>query len=414
MNLLETIRIALGALASNKLRAILTMLGIIIGVAAVIALMAVGKGAQQKLTDQVGGLGSNLVLVFPGNQNQTSATNVAKNGGVLTLDDANALARNANTPHVVMVAPQSSGSAQVAYGKKDIKTTIIGTTPEYAQARNLNVPDGQGQWFTRKDVDTRANVALIGPDTADSLFNGANPVGRPIRINGIVYRVVGVVERKGGSPFGSTDGYVYIPITNMQTKLFAARYWGIYGRSIGALNIAVDDAANVQNTIEGVTQVLRQRHKILRQQDDFTVISQSDILSFLTTLTTILTFFLGAIAGISLLVGGIGIMNIMLVSVTERTREIGLRKAVGAKRRDILTQFLVEAIVLSVIGGLIGIGLGSLIGKGVELSGIIAPQVTVDAVALAVGFSIAVGLFFGIYPAQRASRLNPIDALRYE
>lgn len=412
MNLAETMRIALGALSSNKLRAILTMLGIIIGVAAVISLLAVGKGAQTKLTDQVGGLGSNLVLVFPGNQNQTSSSNVAKNSGVLTLDDAYALARNASTPNITQVAPQATGNTQVSYNKKDVRTTIVGTTPEYGQVRNLKAE--QGQWFTRKDVDTRANVALVGPDTVDSLFAGANPLGRSIRINGISYRVVGVTERKGGSPFGSTDGYVYVPITNFQTKLFASRFWGIYGRSIGALNIAVDDASNVQATIEGVTQVLRQRHKILRQQDDFTVVSQSDILGFLTTLTTILTFFLGAIAGISLLVGGIGIMNIMLVSVTERTREIGLRKAVGAKRRDILTQFLVEAVVLSVIGGLIGIALGTLIGKAVELSGIIAPQVTMDAIALAVGFSIAVGLFFGIYPAQRASKLNPIDALRYE
>ncbi len=414
MNLLETVRIALSALASNKLRAILTMLGIIIGVGAVIALLAVGKGAQQKLTDQVGGLGSNLVVVIPGNLNQTSSKNAAKNSGILTLDDANALMRNANVPHITGLAPQYGGRATVAFNNSDLSTTVVGTTPDYGTVRNLNVPDGQGAWFSLKDVDTRSNVAVLGPDTADSLFNGANPVGRTVRINSLPYRVVGVVERKGGSPFGSADGYVYIPITNAQTKLFAARFWGIYGRSVSAINIAVDDSANVQDTIEGVTQVLRQRHKILRQQDDFTVFSQADILGFLTTLTTILTFFLGSIAGISLLVGGIGIMNIMLVSVTERTREIGLRKAVGAKRRDILTQFLVEAIVLSVIGGLIGIGLGTAIGKGVELSGVISPNVTLDAIALAVGFSIAVGLFFGIYPAQRASRLNPIDALRYE
>ncbi len=420
MNLVETMRIALRALNANKLRAVLTMLGIIIGVGAVIALLAVGKGAQKKLLDQVGGLGSNLVVVLPGNLNQTSANNVAKNAGVLTAEDGKALI-SSSVPHVVAVAPQFDRFAQIVRGKTNINARVVGTTPDYALVRNMNPT--QGQWFGRKELETLANVVMLGPNVADSLFpeaqNGENyaaVIGKTLRINNATYRVIGVMERKGSGIFGSPDDYLYVPLSNAQVKLFASRAIGVYGRNVSALNVQLDDAGDqaLSEAIEGSSQVLRQRHKILRQQDDFSIITQAEVLGTLATITATLTFFLGAIAGISLLVGGIGIMNIMLVSVTERTREIGLRKAVGAKRRDILTQFLVEAIVLSVIGGAIGIILGITIGKLVDLTGIIETIVSPDSIILAVGFSIAVGLFFGIYPARRASRLNPIEALRYE
>ncbi|MBM3136358.1 MAG: FtsX-like permease family protein, partial [Chloroflexi bacterium] len=301
-----------------------------------------------------------------------------------------------------------------------VNSQVNGVTPEYALVRNYQVADGS--FITKQQVDALSRVAVLGATVAQNLFNGDDPLGKTIKINQSNFQVIGVLEAKGGASFsggfGSQDDVVFVPITTAQRRLFGgARGFGV-GQRVSMIYVSAASESQVSTAIAEITAVLRERHKLTYQQDDFTIISQQDILGAFTQITTILTAFLGAIAGISLLVGGIGIMNIMLVSVTERTREIGIRKAVGAKRRDILAQFLVEAIVLSVFGGLGGIGLGWLISQVVNQLKIGTPPLTTlvsaEAILLAVGFSAAVGLFFGIYPATRAASLNPIDALRYE
>jgi|YNPBryantNP2012_1023418.scaffolds.fasta_scaffold15601_2 putative ABC transport system permease protein len=408
MNLIEGVRIALRALTANKLRATLTMLGIIIGVMSVVALLSIGQGARASITGQIQGIGSNLIYVTPG-QLREGGVSTGVSAATLTLDDAEAIA--ANVPDIVAVAPEYSRNTQVVYREQNTNTRVVGTTPEYTQVRN--VYPAQGEFFSPSDNTLVRRVAVLGPDVAQDLFGGRPAVGATIKIDRIPFHVVGIMESKGGSGMGGNqDANVYIPINT------AHRYFGgraaSGGRLVTTINVSAVSEEKVDAVSSDIIWLLRRRHNIRNDQDDFSVLSQKDILNVAGQVTGILTVFLGAIAGISLLVGGIGIMNIMLVSVTERTREIGLRKAVGAQERDILIQFLIEAITLSVLGGLLGILLGVGIAQLVNLSGLFTAVVTSSSVLLAVSFAVLVGLFFGIYPARRAAMLNPIDALRYE
>ena len=411
MKILESVRLAMKALTANKLRAALTMLGIIIGVGAVITLMSVGEGVQAYITEQFQSIGSNLFFIIPGSFEQ-ELTRPA----YLTLKDAEALSDPTMAPDVLRVAPLVSGSARVTIPGEEKVVSIDSVTPSYAQVRDWQ--PRFGSFITTADNQAQGRVAVLGKSTAEFFFpDNPAPIGEIVRIDGVPFRVIGVMSERGGSNFGSEDEVVLVPLQTALTRLFPRRTQTGEPR-VSFIYVQAVSGDRMNAAIEEVSQILRQRHRIAPgEPDDFSVFSQSDIIGTFEQITSVLTVFLGAIAGISLLVGGIGIMNIMLVSVTERTREIGLRKAVGARRRDILGQFLVEAIMLSMIGGIIGILLGGAGSTAVSyflrdegFSAVLTPQ----AITLATLFSAAVGLFFGIYPAQRAAALNPIDALRYE
>ena len=419
MNIGESMKVALRGLTANKLRSSLTMLGIIIGVGAVISLLSVGEGAQAEITGQIQSIGSNLIFVFSGTFEEPGGAAhrpVGKRTNPLTLEDAEALAAlDGCCPSILAVAPEVQTGAEITFGSQSVYLTVSGSTPEYEYVRN-DYPV-IGEYFTDSDVDTLARVVVIGYSVAEKLFEDLDPIDQTVRINRIPFRVVAVLEEKGGGAFGGGpgDNVAIIPITTAQVRLLGTKATSTTrGRKVAVINVSAVDEDSVDTAMDEITMVLRDRHGIQFEDDDFTIASQKDILSMLDEITNVLTIFLGAIAAISLLVGGIGIMNIMLVSVTERTREIGIRKAVGARRSDILLQFLIEAVVLSVLGGIIGIGLGAGVSAIVNSLGAFTTRITVGAISLAVGFSIVVGLFFGIYPATRASRLSPIDALRYE
>ena len=408
MNLGQAIIEALESVGSNKLRSALTILGIVIGVGAVIAMLAVGNGAQDTITGSISGIGSNLLFIFEGNQT-VELTHIEP----LTLDDADALMDQFQAPSIDKVAPVLSGNAQVTYGGETTNPSVMGVTANYDEVRNYGLTEGE---FITEDQDLgRASVALIGPDVADKLFNRRDGlVGETIRIDGQPFRIIGVLEAKGGGSFGSQDNVVLVPFSTAQTRLIRRSH-----NSVDIIFVSVLKPELMSQASEEVSQILRSRHRSKIGMDDFTVFSQDDFVATAKTITGVLTIFLGGIAGISLLVGGIGIMNIMLVSVTERTREIGLRKALGARKRDIMIQFLTESSLLSLIGGIIGIGLGWLIsfivGRIAAASGTpFNPAIRLDAILLATIFSTAVGLFFGLYPANRAANLEPVEALRYE
>ncbi len=415
MNLTETFRIAFGSLGANKMRAGLTMLGVIIGVAAVIALLAVGQGASAAITAQVQSIGSNVLFIIPGSFQQNGVRSAVGSAATLTLEDANALLDSTCCPDVARVAPVFQANVQVVAGGNNTNTAVTGTTPDFQEVRNFHV--GQGRFIDWRDDETLARVAVLGAATAKQLFENQDPIGKTIKINRVPFKVIGVMKEKGGTGmFGQNqDDVIFIPIRAAQTRLFGAQALTTNGqRRVSTIYASARSEERSDQAVSQITQELRQRHHIKFQQDDFSVMSQKDLLGALSQITSILTIFLGSIAAISLLVGGIGIMNIMLVSVTERTREIGIRKAVGAKRRDILVQFLMEAIALSVSGGIVGILLGAGIAQLVNQTGVITTVIEAGAVLLAVGFSVGVGLFFGLYPAWRASALHPIEALRYE
>jgi len=416
MNFSETFIIALRSLSSNKLRSSLTILGIIIGVAAVVAMLGIGRGAQAGITASVTQNGTNLLYVRPGAAQSAGGVRAAAGSGAsLTLDDASALQSVAG---VSAVAPEVDGRVQLVYEGANANTSLVGTTPDYAAARSVSV--AYGDFLSDSQVSGRSLVAVLGPTVATTLFGDpGSAVGQTIKVgqSGIPVKVIGVTVAKGGSGFGNQDDEIFVPITTAQTRLIGAARNGA-STSVQTINVQVTDASQIPQVTSDMTALLDQRHKVLSGAEDFTIQNQADILSTPTGVTNTLTLFLGGIAGISLLVGGIGVMNIMLVSVTERTREIGIRKALGARRNDILTQFLVESAALSLLGGLLGIALGYIIATSmgkVNLGGsAITPVVGADSMLLATLFSAAIGLFFGIYPAMRASSLAPVEALRYE
>ena len=409
MSLTSAIVEALASLAANRMRSALTILGIVIGVAAVIAMLAVGAGAQETINSQISGIGTNLLFVFRGNLTAT-----VRNAKVLTLGDVEALKDKGQAPSIQEISPAIQSTFQVEYAGQSATVTINGVQPNFEQVRNYTL--SEGAFFGDVQIYERASVALIGVDAADKLFGRHEGLlGLTLRIENQPFRIIGVLSPKGGGSFGSQDNVILVPFSTAQARLIH--------RSprdrVDVIFVQATNADTVNTASQEIAQILRYRHRSAVGLDDFTVLSQQDFLSTATTITNVLTIFLGGIAGISLLVGGIGIMNIMLVSVTERTREIGLRKALGARRGDILVQFLTESALLAFLGGVMGIALGYLIAYVVGLVAAanntnLTPLVSVDAILMATLFSTAVGLFFGIYPANRAANLQPVEALRFD
>jgi putative ABC transport system permease protein len=414
MNIIETLKTSLRSILANKMRSSLTVLGIIIGVAAVISLMSIGRGSQSAITANIESLGTNLLFVRPGAATESGVRGALGSMTSLTLDDAEALADTTLAPAVKAVAPQVQTFAQVVAGRQNIFTQVLGVTPEYSSMRNY--PVDEGRFIADTDVKNRTLVAVLGSSVAETLYGDVSPIGQSLKISNRQFKVIGVLKSKGSTGFGSSDDIIIAPITTVQTRLFSQRTTS-GSESVQTINVQVTSAKDTEAAIEQITSILRQRHKITGE-DDFTINSQQETIDTLKESTQVWVLFLGAIAGISLLVGGIGIMNIMLVSVTERTREIGIRKAIGAKKRDILLQFLVESAVLSLVGGGIGVLIGWGVSKlvsGINLGGTaITTVMSADILILAVSVSAAIGIIFGIYPAYRAARLNPIEALRYE
>jgi len=399
---------ALESLAANKMRSGLTILGIVIGVAAVIAMISIGRGAENTITGSIQGIGTNLIFVFRGGSEDV------RNPKPITLGDADAISDTFSAPSVADVAPVLQGSGSISFGGETTTTQISGVTPAYAPVRNITITEGD---FIRDEhLLGQASVVLLGPDVAETLFGRTEGlVGETVRIEGQPFRVLGILESRGGSGFSNEDDQILVPLTTAQTRLLrrATR------DRVDLLLVQAASAQSVPQAAEEIAQILRSRHRTAIGADDFTLLTQQDFLDTASTITSVLTIFLGGIAAISLLVGGIGIMNIMLVSVTERTREIGLRKALGARRMDILVQFLTESSVLSLIGGVIGIALGWAISFAVGQiaaanNADINPAIGLDTILMATLFSTAVGLFFGLYPANRAAGLEPVEALRYE
>jgi putative ABC transport system permease protein len=416
MNPIESIRVALRALGSNKLRAVLTMLGMVIGVGAVIALMSIGQGMQAGVTSRISSLGTNLLFITPGATTSGGVRTQAGSASTLTAEDAEAIAEE--VPQVSLVASEASTRAQVVAGGQNANTQVTGVTPDYQQVRNWEI--AQGEFITAEQVTSRSLVAVLGATTAQNLFGDSDPLGQTLRVNNTTLRVVGVLEAKGSGGMGNSDDVIFVPLSTAQTRLNRAQT-ASGGRTVSQINVQLVDESSATSdaAVAAIGDLLLERHR--KAEADFTVRSQEDLLATATAVGGFITIFLGAVAGISLLVGGIGIMNIMLVSVTERTREIGIRKAIGARRQDILWQFLIEATMVSLVGGAIGILIGaggSRLLNGIRFGG---PQaqpvqtvVSLDAVLLAFTVSALIGLFFGVYPAVKASRLHPIQALRYE
>ncbi|MFQ5827443.1 MAG: ABC transporter permease [Dehalococcoidia bacterium] len=414
MHIIQGILVALKGLTANKLRSSLTMLGIVIGVSAVISLMSIGKGAEAAITTRIEGLGANLLFVRPGAVTDGRVRSELGTRATLTLEDARAIADPDKVPAVALVAPQSRTFTQVLAGGQNTRTQVLGITPEYQEVRKS--PVAEGEFISRADLTSRAKVAVLGSNVAQDLFEDSDPVGQRVRVGRYQMKVIGVLESKGGSGFGFSDDIVLVPLTTFQSGLNRQRT--VRGEQVvQVINIQAIDQNSMEAAKEQISDLLRERHRLIGD-DDFFITSQEDMIGAMQEITEMMTMFLGSIAAISLLVGGIGIMNIMLVSVTERIREIGIRKAVGAKRRDIMVQFLIEATTLSLSGGAIGVFVGwgaSRLISGLSIGGQpFQTLVTPGVVLLAFSVAAAIGLFFGIYPASRAARLDPIEALRHE
>ena len=410
MKWVASIRIALRALRVNKLRSTLTMLGIIIGVAAVITMIAIGAGAQSRVEEQIKALGSNLIMLLPGSVTSGGVRMGSGSRNTLTEDDAAAVQRE--ILDVQAAAPQLRGTGHVVAGNNNWSTVFYGVTPEYFEARNWVIATGKG--FEPGDLKGAAKVALLGETVATNLFGDADPIGQVIRIRKVPFTVIGTLQRKGQSLMGQDqDDVILMPISTARNRVLgggAARQ-----RTVGSIFVKIREGADMKAAEGEIRGLLRQRHRLQPgADDDFTLRNLSEVLAAREESSRIMTLLLAAVASVSLLVGGIGIMNIMLVSVTERTREIGLRMAVGARARDILTQFLVEAVTLALIGGLLGIALGVAGSVAVAQLAEWHVDLRLESILLAVGFAAAVGVFFGFYPARKASRLLPIEALRYE
>jgi len=405
---LASLRIALRALLVNKMRSALTMLGIIIGVGAVITMIAVGSGAQKRIAEQIASMGSNLIMVMSGSSTSGGMRFGAGTVPTLTADDAKAI--QTEIQGVRYTAPSVSGVAQVVYGNQNWSTFVIGTTPEVLEIRDW--PLSSGRPFTQQDVDGAVKVCLLGRTVSENLFGRIDPVGQIVRIKKVPFTVIGMLSSKGQSTWGQDqDDVIFVPLTIAQKQLFGMQFPGM----VRTIAVQAEGQEVMKDVEEQITDLLRQRHRIApSQENDFTVRNLTEVMSSAEESARVMSLLLGAIASISLIVGGIGIMNIMLVSVTERTREIGIRIAVGAKSKDILLQFLIESLVLSLIGGILGIGIG-ITGTLILSSFTQWPTLfSIKAILLSFLFSGSVGVFFGFYPAKKASLLNPIEALRYE
>jgi len=408
--LISSIRIAFRALRMNKLRSALTMLGIVIGVASVIATVAIGSGATQRIQDQIASIGSNIIIVIPGSMSSSGVR--LGTGNAVTLSESDAKELVAQCPDVALAAPMVRGGAQVVNGNNNWATSIVGITPDYLTIRELTVAEGSE--FAQQDVDSANKVAVLGQTPVDNLFDGADPIGQPVRIKNVPFTVVGVLTRKGQSSSGQDqDDVILLPISTAKRKVIGVKQAN--SDAVDTIMMQAKSGAQIPAAQEEATALLRQRHHLQPNDDnDFSIRNLEELFAAQEASSKIMAVMLAAVASVSLVVGGIGIMNIMLISVQERTREIGLRQALGAKTRDILTQFLVEAISLSIAGGFIGIVLG--IGASFLISKLAgwATSVGPGAVLLAVFFSALVGVGFGYYPARKAAYLDPIEALRYD
>ena len=401
----ELLKMAWRSLAANKLRSFLTMLGVIIGVTSVIALVSVGMGVKKNILDNISRLGSNMLIVMPGSANRGGMRGAAGSVITLTYDDAEAIKNKIK--NVDYVSPTVQNSYQVVYGHENWNTTVTGVIPEYVSIQSLELKSGL--FFSEHDVDVRNRVAVIGSTVAANLFESVNPVGKKIRIGNAPYTIIGVLNSKGQSSGGQDqDDVVLIPLTTAQERLIGVTY-------VRSINVQVSEADKMDEVQNNIEKLLRQRHRIAAgAEDDFNVRNLTSLMEMMTSSATMITLLLGAIAGISLIVGGVGIMNITLASVTERTREIGIRKAIGATYSNIMLQFLIESTMISVIGGIIGIVIGVGAAQLISKFGGFTTVISSLSIAASFGFALFVGIFFGMLPARKAARLDPIEALRYE
>jgi putative ABC transport system permease protein len=406
MTIFDILHETYSAIFANKVRSGLTMLGIVIGISSVIAMLSIGQGAQNSIQSSIQSIGSNLVLVLPGAQRGPGMQVSAGRGSAktLTMDEVSAI--ESEVTNIKAVAPEVSGRYQVTAQGQNTNTTVTGTVPDYQTVRNVSI--AEGTFITEQNLQAGSKVAVIGPNVRDDLYGeGEDVIGKKIRINKIDFTIIGITVPKGGTGFGSQDDLIWVPITTAQRMLSGDEY-------VTTISVQAPDADSTKDIQTQITELLTIKHNIKNGVLDFSVLNQADIAATASSITQIFTILLGSVAGISLVVGGIGIMNMMLTTVTERTREIGLRKAIGAKRKDISLQFLIEAMMLTFIGGAIGIILGWLISFGINYSGLIATQVSWFSIILSFTVSAVIGIVFGYYPARRAAGLNPIDALKYE